>query len=87
MKSVINTFGQCLPFYSRYVYNITENGRGSRFSCMVMSVLLNAPKIRKNRKKYMNNNENEEEYNMCQALQEWIEEEHNMGMEKCSHGK
>lgn len=47
-----------------------------------ISVLLNAPKIWNNRKKYMNNNENEEEYNMCRALQEWIDEERNIGMEK-----
>lgn len=42
----------------------------------VMSVMLNAPKIWEDRENYMNRNEEErEEYDMCQALREWIEEE------------
>ena len=35
------------------------------------SVLMHAPSIWKNRKKYMNRIAEKEEYNMCQALREW----------------
>ncbi|MGN1148881.1 MAG: hypothetical protein ACI4TB_10680, partial [Lachnospiraceae bacterium] len=49
-----------------------------------MSVLLNAPKIWEERSRYMQMNEDEEEedYNMCQALQEWIDEERTAGIEQ-----
>lgn len=52
-----------------------------------MSVMLHRPEIWKNRDRYMNRNENErEEYDMCQALQEICEEREsigfNRGMEK-----
>ena len=39
-----------------------------------VSVLLHAPAIWKNRKKYMSMNDDKEEYNMCQALREWEED-------------
>ena len=49
----------------------------------VVSVTLNAPGIWKEREKYMNidSDVGREEYNMCQALQEWAEEERGIGME------
>ncbi len=40
-----------------------------------LSVLLNAPKIWEERNRYMQGEREEEEYDMCQALREWIEEE------------
>lgn len=46
----------------------------------VMSILLNAPVLWKERERYMNiNQEEEEEYNMCQALQELFEDAKNAG--------
>ena len=48
-----------------------------------MSVMLEKPSIWKNREKYMGKNEeDEEEYDMCQALREWAEEERNIGREE-----
>lgn len=45
-----------------------------------MSVMLELPSIWKNRKKYMEKNEKDkEEYNMCQAIREWAEEERSIG--------
>ena len=45
-----------------------------------ISVMLEKPSIWKNREKYMGKNEeDEEEYNMCQALEEWAEEERSIG--------
>ncbi len=44
----------------------------------VVSVMLDAPKIWNERAKYLNT-EMEEEVNMCQALEEWIEEERDLG--------
>ncbi|MDE5587569.1 MAG: hypothetical protein K2J60_00295 [Acetatifactor sp.] len=35
-----------------------------------MSVILNAPRLWNERKKYINRNENKEEYDMCQAMRE-----------------
>lgn len=50
----------------------------------VISVMLNAPSIWKNREKYMKRNENQEreEYDMCQALTEIVEEAKNDGREE-----
>ncbi len=48
-------------------------------SLEVLSVMLNAPKIWKERGKYMNTEHEREECNMCQALREWIEEERSLG--------
>ena len=45
----------------------------------VLSVMLNAPKIWNERRKYMNTERGQEECNMCQALREWIEEERSLG--------
>ena len=48
-----------------------------------MSVMLEMPSIWKKREKYMTKMENgEEEYNMCQAVREWAEEERNIGREE-----
>lgn len=45
-----------------------------------ISVMLEKPSIWKNREKYMGKNEeDEEEYDMCQALEEWAEEERSIG--------
>ena len=38
----------------------------------VMSIILNAPKLWSEREKYINKNENREEYNMCQAMRELL---------------
>ncbi len=48
----------------------------------VLSVLLNAPRIWEDRMKYMDIEGEKEEYDMCQALREWIEEEREAGMEE-----
>ena len=46
----------------------------------VLSVILELPSIWKDRKKYMNKNQGEkEEYDMCQAVREWAEEERGIG--------
>ena len=48
-----------------------------------MSVMLDLPSIWKKRAKYMENNEEDrEEYNMCQAIREWAEEERSIGREE-----
>lgn len=48
-----------------------------------MTVMLNLPAIWKERKNYMEKNEeNEEEYDMCQAIREWAEEERSVGREE-----
>ena len=48
----------------------------------VIAVMLNAPKIWEERERYMQREQSEEEYDMCQALQEWIEEERNAGKQE-----
>lgn len=46
----------------------------------MMSVMLELPSIWKNRKKYMEKDEEDkEEYDMCQAIREWAEEERSIG--------
>lgn len=45
----------------------------------LLSVMLNIPRIWEERIKYLDQGEEKEEYNMCQALQEWIEEERKAG--------
>ena len=48
-----------------------------------MTVMLDLPAIWKERKNYMEKNEeNEEEYDMCQAIREWAEEERSIGREE-----
>ena len=47
----------------------------------VISVMLNAPKIWENREKHMIEDGEREDYDMCKALREWIEEERNAGIE------
>ena len=48
-----------------------------------MSEVLHRPRIWKDRDKYMNKNENErEEYDMCQALQEICDERESIGFSK-----
>lgn len=44
-----------------------------------MSVMLEQPSIWKEREKYMGRNVEKEEYDMCQALREWAEEERSIG--------
>lgn len=46
----------------------------------VMSITLNAPQLWENREKYMHMEDNREEYDMCQAMREWAEEERTAGM-------
>ena len=48
----------------------------------VISVMLNAPKLWENREKFMHMEDDKEEYDMCQAMREWVEEERNEGMKK-----
>ena len=48
-----------------------------------MAVMLNLPSVWKERRNYMEKNEeNEEEYDMCQAIREWAEEERSIGREE-----
>ena len=48
-----------------------------------ISVMLEKPSIWENREEYMGKNEEDkEEYNMCQALREWAEEERSIGREE-----
>ncbi len=47
----------------------------------VLSVVLNAPELWKNRKLYLNKEAEKEEVNMCQALEEWLADERMAGME------
>ena len=48
-----------------------------------ISVVLEMPSIWENREKYMNSNrDKKEEYNMCQAVREWAEEERGIGREE-----
>lgn len=48
-----------------------------------MSVMLNLSSVWKERRNYMEKNEdNEEEYDMCQAIREWAEEERSIGREE-----
>ena len=48
-----------------------------------MTVMLDLPVIWKERKNYMEKNEeNEEEYDMCQAIREWAEEERSIGRQE-----
>ena len=45
--------------------------------------MLNLPSVWKERRNYMEKNEeNEEEYDMCQAIREWAEEERSIGREE-----
>ena len=46
----------------------------------VVATMLNAPRIWEDRMKYMSVEEEKEEYNMYQALREWIEEERESGI-------
>ena len=48
----------------------------------VMSVMLNAPKLWENRKKYMKKEEEKEEYDMCQALRELEEDARSEGIKE-----
>lgn len=49
----------------------------------VISVVLELPSIWRDRKKYMSKNQEEkEEYDMCQAVKEWAEEERGIGREE-----
>lgn len=48
-----------------------------------ISVMLEKPSIWENREEYMGKNEEDkEEYNMCQALREWAEEERSIGRQE-----
>ncbi len=50
-------------------------------SLEVVSVMLDAPQIWKDRAKYIQTENEKEECDMCQAIREWIEEERSIGME------
>ena len=47
-----------------------------------MSVMLDLPSIWKKRERYVEKHEEEEEYDMCQAIREWAEEERSIGREE-----
>ena len=47
-----------------------------------MTVMLDLPSIWKERAKYVEKNEEEEEYDMCQAIREWAEEERSIGRQE-----
>ncbi len=51
----------------------------SKEAVQVLSVLLNAPKLWEERKSFMNANQNEEEYDMCQAMRELFEDARSEG--------
>lgn len=44
-----------------------------------MSIMLHMPEIWDNRENFMRINEEREEYDMCQGMREWLEEERNIG--------
>ena len=48
----------------------------------VMSIILNAPKLWSEREKYINKNENKEEYDMCQAMRELLADATAVGREQ-----
>lgn len=47
-----------------------------------MAILLKIPKLWEKRDKFMSKNEGREEYDMCQAIREWAEEERRIGLEE-----
>ncbi len=49
---------------------------------LVLSKLLGQPKLWTDREKYMSKDENGEEYNMCQAMRELMEDSKNAGLEE-----
>ena len=58
-------------------------GRIDADTLETMSVMLELPSIWKKREKYMEQNEeNEEGYDMCQAIREWAEEERSIGRQE-----
>lgn len=61
----------------------SEYRRISADTLEVLSVMMNIPKLWEKREMYQNMDaENGEEYDMCQALKEWLEEERGMGREE-----
>lgn len=47
----------------------------------MLSALLNVPQMWEEREQYMNREAEEEEYDMCQAMREWLEDERNEGIQ------
>ncbi|MBO4980605.1 MAG: Rpn family recombination-promoting nuclease/putative transposase [Lachnospiraceae bacterium] len=64
---------------------LVESGEGYRHvsgeTLEAAAVMLNAPRLWENRMRYMNQ-EQWEEYDMCQAMREWAEEERSIGREE-----
>lgn len=54
----------------------------SRDTVEVLSALLNVPQMWEEREQYMNREAEEEEYDMCQAMREWLEDERNEGVQQ-----
>lgn len=76
----------------RLIQNDPEYQRLDMDTLEVMSVMLEIPDIWSHREKYVDkNNGRQEEYNMCQAIREWAEEERSIGREEgyiqCEHEK
>ena len=69
----------------RALQELMEKEEGYRHlsaeTAKTMSVLLNMPRIWEERERYMEEEE-EEEYDMCQAIKEWIEDERKAGYEE-----
>ena len=69
----------------RALQELMEKEEGYRHlsaeTAKTMSVLLNMPRIWEERERYMEEEE-EEEYDMCQAIREWIEDERKAGYEE-----
>lgn len=69
----------------RALQELMEKEEGYRHlsaeTAKTMSVLLNMPRIWEEKERYMEEEE-EEEYDMCQAIKEWIEDERKAGYEE-----
>lgn len=66
--------------FRKRVARDTAFRRLDRDTVQVLSVLLNIPELWKDREKFMTGNEEEEEYDMCQAWQELLEDAKGEGL-------
>ena len=48
----------------------------------LLSVMLNMPRLWEDRERYMKKQGEREEYDMCRAMREWMEEERNEGIQQ-----
>ena len=48
----------------------------------LLSVMLNMPRLWEDRERYMKKQGEKEEYDMCRAMREWMEEERNEGIQQ-----